>query len=79
MQIQTQMVNDPRQIHFCGLTEKELLRQTKHSKKTSAFERGAPAGIGERGWALETEQVPFPTSLFVPKGHIYGHSHLSNI
>lgn len=74
MQIQTQMANDPWQTHSCGLTDKELLRQTKHSKKTSIFERSAPAlaGTAERGWALETKQLPLPTSLFAPKGQIYG-------
>lgn len=74
MQIQTQMANDPWQTHSCGLTDKELLRQTKPSKETSVFERNAPAlaGAGERGWALETKQLPLPTLLFVTKGQVYG-------
>lgn len=67
-----QMIHD--RLIFCGLTDKELLRQRKHSKKTCTSERSAPAGISERGWALETKQFPFPIFLFVTKGHIYGHS-----
>lgn len=73
------MIHD--RLIFRGLTDKELLRQTTHSKKTSIFERSAPAlaSITERGQALETKQLPFPTFVFVTKGHFYGHSHQSNI
>lgn len=63
MQIKTQMVDDPwHRLIFHGLTDKELLRQTKHSKKIYIFERSASAlaSISKRGRAFETKQLPLP-------------------
>lgn len=46
---------------FPGLTDKELLRQTTHGKKTSIFERNAPAlaGITERP-GIGDQAAPLP-------------------